>query len=154
MLLDVISPCVTFNDHEGSTKSYAYVKDHDEPLGEISFVPFFEDISVDYEPGTLDRREDARRVAGVPEEAGRAGYDPQDKLAALTLLHESSAKGEFATGLIYIEPDRPRFIDLLNIVDTPLSMLPDAQTRPGRRRSRRSWSGCGSGRSRDLQRWR
>ena len=51
-LLDVISPCVTFNDHEGSTKSYAYVKDHDEPLGEITFVPFFEDISVDYEAGT------------------------------------------------------------------------------------------------------
>ena len=44
-MIDVISPCVTFNDHEGSTKSYAYVKDHDEPLGEISFVPFFEDIT-------------------------------------------------------------------------------------------------------------
>ena len=52
VMLDVISPCVTFNDHEGSTKSYAYVKDHDEPLEEVSFVPFFEDISVDYEPGT------------------------------------------------------------------------------------------------------
>ncbi len=51
-LIDVISPCVTFNDHEGSTKSYAYVKDHDEPLGEVSFVPFFEDISVEYDPGT------------------------------------------------------------------------------------------------------
>ena len=50
-MIDVISPCVTFNDHEGSTKSYAYVKDHDEVLGEISFVPFFEDISVEYEPG-------------------------------------------------------------------------------------------------------
>src|SRR5487761_2705381 len=52
-VLDVISPCVTFNDHEGSTKSYSYVKDHDEPLEEVSFVPFFEDISVDYEPGTV-----------------------------------------------------------------------------------------------------
>jgi 2-oxoglutarate/2-oxoacid ferredoxin oxidoreductase subunit beta len=51
-MIDVISPCVTFNDHEGSTKSYAYVKEHDEPLGEVSFVPFFEDISVEYEPGT------------------------------------------------------------------------------------------------------
>ena len=44
-MIDVLSPCVTFNDHEGSTKSYAYAKDHDEPLGEVSFVPFFEDIS-------------------------------------------------------------------------------------------------------------
>ena len=51
-MIDVLSPCVTFNDHEGSTKSYAYVKDHDDPLEEVSFVPFFEDISVDYEPGT------------------------------------------------------------------------------------------------------
>src|SRR5574339_170142 len=52
VMLDVISPCVTFNDHEGSTKSYAYVKDHDDPLEEVSFVPFFEDISVEYDPGT------------------------------------------------------------------------------------------------------
>src|SRR6187399_3693221 len=51
-MIDVISPCVTFNDHEGSTKSYAYVKEHDEPLGEVSFVPFFEDITVEYDPGT------------------------------------------------------------------------------------------------------
>ena len=52
VMLDVISPCVTFNDHEGSTKSYAYVKEHDDPLEEVSFVPFFEDITVDYDPGT------------------------------------------------------------------------------------------------------
>ena len=52
VMLDVISPCVTFNDHEGSTKSYSYVKDHDDPLEEVTFVPFFEDIAVDYEPGT------------------------------------------------------------------------------------------------------
>src|SRR3954467_6595128 len=52
VMLDVISPCVTFNDHEGSTKSYAYVKDHDDPLEEVSFVPFFEDITVEYDPGT------------------------------------------------------------------------------------------------------
>src|SRR6188508_1036449 len=51
-MIDVISPCVTFNDHEGSTKSYAYVKDHDDPVGDINFVPYFEDISVEYEPGT------------------------------------------------------------------------------------------------------
>src|SRR5881227_4454769 len=52
VMLDVLSPCVTFNDHEGSTKSYAYVKDHDDPVEELSFVPFFEDIAVDYAPGT------------------------------------------------------------------------------------------------------
>ena len=52
VMLDVISPCVTFNDHEGSTKSYAYVKEHDDPVEEVTFVPFFEDITVEYEPGT------------------------------------------------------------------------------------------------------
>ena len=51
-MIDVLSPCVTFNDHEGSTRSYAYVKEHDDPLEEISFVPYFEDINVEYEPGT------------------------------------------------------------------------------------------------------
>src|SRR5213596_4079254 len=53
VMLDVLSPCVTFNDHEGSTKSYAYVKDHDDPLSEVSFVPFFEDITIDYAPGSM-----------------------------------------------------------------------------------------------------
>ena len=63
-MIDVLSPCVTFNDHEGSTKSYAYAKDHDEVLGEVSFVPFFEDISVDYDAGTT-RGRDARRLEAV-----------------------------------------------------------------------------------------
>jgi 2-oxoglutarate ferredoxin oxidoreductase subunit beta len=130
VLLDVISPCVTFNDHEGSTKSYAYVKDHDDPLGEITFVPFFEDIAVDYEAGTSTevKMHDGSHVFLKKLDDK---YNPTDKLAALTVLHESNAKGEFATGLIYIEPDRPSFLDLLNVVDTPLSMLSEAQTRPG-----------------------
>src|SRR5512136_2291020 len=53
VMLDIISPCVTFNDHEGSTKSYAYAKEHDDPVEDLTFVPFFEDITVDYEPGTV-----------------------------------------------------------------------------------------------------
>src|SRR5271170_3455758 len=55
VVLDVISPCVTFNDHEGSTRSYKYVKDHDEPVADVSFVPFFDDITVDYDPGTTTK---------------------------------------------------------------------------------------------------
>ncbi len=82
VMLDVISPCVTFNDHEGSTKSYAYVKDHDDPVEEVSFVPFFEDISVDYEPGIDPGSDDARRVEAVPEEARRKlRSDRQDRRA-------------------------------------------------------------------------
>jgi 2-oxoglutarate ferredoxin oxidoreductase subunit beta len=128
-LVDVISPCVTFNDHEGSTKSYAYVKDHDDPLGEITFVPFFEDISVEYDAGTstsVTMHDGSRVILKKLDDK----YNPQDKVAALTLLHDTQAKGEFATGLLYIEPGRPSFVDLLNVVDTPLSMLSEAQVRP------------------------
>ena len=61
-MLDVLSPCVTFNDHEGSTKSYSYVKDHEEPLADLSFVPFFEDIAIEHEAGHHARSAAARRV--------------------------------------------------------------------------------------------
>ena len=82
VMLDVISPCVTFNDHEGSTKSYAYVKEHDDPVEEVSFVPFFEDITVDYEPGHDPGSDDARRLEAVPEEARRGlRPDRQDQRA-------------------------------------------------------------------------
>ena len=121
-MLDVISPCVTFNDHEGSTKSYAYVKDHDEPLDEVSFVPFFEDITVDYDPGTTTevKMHDGSRLLKKLE----TDYDPTDKLRAMQVLHETARRGEFATGVIYIEPDRDDFLTQLNLVDEPLATLP------------------------------
>jgi 2-oxoglutarate ferredoxin oxidoreductase subunit beta len=130
-LIDVISPCVTFNDHEGSTKSYAYAKDHDEPLGEVSFVPFFEDISVDYEPGTTTevRMHDGSRLylKKVAED-----YDPTDSLNAIRIIKETASRGEFATGILYIESDKPDFLSLLNVVDEPLATLPLERVRPER----------------------
>jgi 2-oxoglutarate ferredoxin oxidoreductase subunit beta len=130
-MIDVISPCVTFNDHEGSTKSYAYAKDHDEPSGEVNFVPFFEDINVDYDPGTTTAvtMHDGSKLflKKVAED-----YNPTDKLAAIRLLHETSARGEFATGVIYIEPDKDDFLTQLNVVDEPLAFLPVEKIRPGR----------------------
>src|SRR6187399_1509978 len=131
VMLDVISPCVTFNDHEGSTKSYAYVKDHDDPLEEVSFVPFFEDINVDFEPGTTQEvtmHDGSKLYLKKLEEQ----YDPTDRIAALKRLHEISRRGEFATGLIYIEPDRDDFLTQLNVVDEPLASLPLERVRPGR----------------------
>ena len=129
-MIDVISPCVTFNDHEGSTKSYAYAKDHDEPLGEVNFVPYFEDISVDYEPGTTTQVEmhDGSKLylKKVADD-----YDPTDKLSAIALLHETARRGEFATGVIYIEPDKDDFTSMLNLVDQPLASLPLEMVRPG-----------------------
>ena len=129
-MIDVISPCVTFNDHEGSTKSYSYVKEHDEPLGEISFVPFFEDITVDYDPGTTTevKMHDGSRL--LLKKLGN-DYNPTDRMQALHVLHETMRRGEFATGVIYVEPDKDDFITQLNLVDAPLASLGMDRTRPG-----------------------
>jgi 2-oxoglutarate ferredoxin oxidoreductase subunit beta len=130
-MIDVLSPCVTFNDHEGSTKSYAYAKDHEEPLGEVNFVPFFEDIAIEYEPGTTRevKMHDGSRLylKKVAED-----YDPTDKMAAIRLLHETARRGEFATGILYVEPDKEDFLTMLNIVDEPLATLPLERVRPGK----------------------
>ena len=130
-MIDVISPCVTFNDHEGSTKSYAYAKEHDEIMGDVSFVPFFEDITVEYDAGTTTAvsMHDGSKLylKKVAED-----YNPTDKLAAMRLLHESATRGEFATGVLYIEPDKDDLLTQLNLVDEPLATLPLDRIRPGR----------------------
>ena len=130
-MLDVVSPCVTFNDHEGSTKSYKYMKDHDEPLQEINFVPAFEDIAVDYDPGAtveVTMHDGSRlRLRKLEED-----YDPTDRIKAITRLNEAHEKGEVLTGVFYVHPKAPNFVDLLNMTDEPLSALPEAVVRPGR----------------------
>src|SRR6266480_4414039 len=97
VMLDVISPCVTFNDHEGSTKSYKYVQDHEEPISEAGFVPHFEDISVDYEPGTTFdvRMHDGShlRLRKLHED-----YDPTNKVNAVKALMQAHDRGEVLTG--------------------------------------------------------
>jgi 2-oxoglutarate ferredoxin oxidoreductase subunit beta len=128
-MIDVISPCVTFNDHEGSTKSYAYVKDHEEALGEISFVPFFEDISVDYEPGSTTQVK-MHDGSHLMLRKLTDDYNPSDKITAMRLLHETLRRGEFATGVIYIEPDKDDFLTSLNLVPEPLAFLPSERVRP------------------------
>jgi 2-oxoglutarate ferredoxin oxidoreductase subunit beta len=130
-LIDVISPCVTFNDHEGSTKSYAYAKDHDEVMGEVSFVPFFEDITVDYDPGTT-RQVELHDGSKLYLKKVAEDYDPTNKMEAVRLIHETARRGEFATGILYIEPDKDDFITLLGVVDEPLAALPLERVRPGR----------------------
>jgi 2-oxoglutarate ferredoxin oxidoreductase subunit beta len=130
-MLDVLSPCVTFNDHEGSTKSYAYAKDHDEPVEDISFVPFFDDIEVEYEPGTTQEvvMHDGSKLYLKKLESD---YNALDKMQAMRVLHETRNRGEYATGVIYVEPDRDDFLTLLNLVDEPLAKLPQDVVRPPR----------------------
>lgn len=130
-MVDVLSPCVTFNDHEGSTKSYAYVKSHDDPLEELDFVPFFEDITIDYEPGTTQEvtmHDGSRLYLRKLDES----YNPTDKIQALRALYETHARGEFATGLIYVDPMADDFLTSLNLVDDPLATLPERRVRPPR----------------------
>jgi 2-oxoglutarate ferredoxin oxidoreductase subunit beta len=107
------------------------VKDHDEILGEVTFVPFFEDINVEYEAGSTTevKMHDGSHLylRKIAED-----YNPSDKMAALTLLHNTAMRGEFATGVFYVEPDKDDFLTTLNTVDTPLAFLPQEMTRPGK----------------------
>ena len=131
VMLDVVSPCVTFNDHEGSTKSYKYVKDHEETLQEMSFVPHFEEIDVEYDPGTtvnVTMHDGSHLQLRKLEE----DYDPTDRIQAITRLTEAHDKGEVLTGLFYVNTKSPSFLDMLNMVDQPLATLPESLTRPGR----------------------
>jgi len=131
VLLDVISPCVTFNDHEGSTKSYKYAKDHDEPLQEINFIPVFEDIAVEYDPGTtveVTMHDGSRlRLRKLEED-----YDPTNKIQAITRLNEAKEKDEMLTGVLYVNTQAPTFLDMLNTSDEPLATLPASVVRPGK----------------------
>ncbi|MBI5711245.1 MAG: 2-oxoacid:ferredoxin oxidoreductase subunit beta [Candidatus Eisenbacteria bacterium] len=131
-VLDVISPCVTFADHEGSTRSYAAVKEHDAPLHEIDFVPYFEDTSVDYEPGTT-REVEMPDGSSIYLKKLAADYDPTSREHALRAIHEARAERKLITGLLYVEPDLPPFEQELNLVETPLAHLTLEQVRPPRR---------------------
>jgi 2-oxoglutarate/2-oxoacid ferredoxin oxidoreductase subunit beta len=128
-MIDVISPCVTFNDHEGSTKSYKYSKDHDEPLNDLGFVPYFENIDLDYDAGetTTVRMHDGSELRLRKLERD---YDPVDKLAALNVLEHAHAKGEMLTGVFYVNTEAPNFVDILNLVEQPLSLLTESVVRP------------------------
>jgi len=130
VLLDVISPCVTFNDHEGSTKSYKYMLDHEEPLQEINFIPAFENISVDYDPGTtleVEMHDGSKlRLRKLEED-----YNPTDKIHAITRLNEAKERGEMLTGVLYVNTKVPTFLDMLNITNQPLATLPASTVRPG-----------------------
>ncbi len=129
VMLDVISPCVTFNDHEGSTKSYKFLQENDEPINEIGFVASFDDIEVDYGSGEVYDVEmhdgSQLRLRKLLED-----YDPTDKANAVRTLMEAQEKNEILTGVFYIDTQKPTFIDQLNVVDEPLGTLPESLTRP------------------------
>ncbi|HVR44996.1 MAG TPA: 2-oxoacid:ferredoxin oxidoreductase subunit beta [Thermoanaerobaculia bacterium] len=129
-VIDVISPCVTFNNHEGSTKSYPWSKEHQELLHQIGFVPEYEQIEVEYEPGEVKEvlMHDGSRVLLRKLEED---YDPGDPMQALARLHKARDNDQLLTGIVHLRPEKKSFIELLNIVDEPLALLREDETRPG-----------------------
>jgi 2-oxoglutarate ferredoxin oxidoreductase subunit beta len=129
VLLDVISPCVTFNDHEGSTKSYKYMQEHEEAISEVGFVPHFEDIAIDYDAGStydVEMHDGSHlRLRKLHED-----YNPTDRIRAVRSLMEAQQKGEVLTGVFFVDTQKPSFTDLLNLVDEPLGTLPESRVRP------------------------
>jgi len=129
VMLDVISPCVTFNDHEGSTKSYKFMQENDEPINDIGFVASFDEIDVDYDSGQVYEVQmhdgSSLRLRKLHED-----YDPTDRANAVKTLMEAEEQNEVLTGVLYINTAKPTFTDLLNIVDEPLATLPESMTRP------------------------
>ena len=126
--IDVISPCVTFNDHEGSTKSYVYTRSHAHEIVETDFVPLQSEITADYEGAHTVAMHDGSTVhfRKVAED-----YDPRDRGAVLAALREIRNRGEVATGLLYLEESTEDLHDFENTSDTPLVQVPYDKLCPG-----------------------
>ena len=131
VLIDVVSPCVTFNDHEGSTKSYKYMKDHEEPLHDVNFVPSFEDIAIEYDPGTsisVTMHDGSQlRLRKLEED-----YDPTSKLNEIKRMAEEKENNEVLTGVFYVNPKAPTFLDMIDMTEDTLATLPQERIRPSR----------------------
>jgi 2-oxoglutarate/2-oxoacid ferredoxin oxidoreductase subunit beta len=130
-VLDIVSPCVTFNNHEESTKSYTYGKAHEERLHDITFVPKFEEISVDYAPGEMIsvKLHDGPTIQLKKLDRD---YNPTDRTAAIQMLEDAQRRHEFLTGLLYIHEARPTLGDVQHLAETPLVQLPENRLRPSR----------------------
>ena len=129
-LVDIISPCVTFNDHEGSTKSYAYTRLHHSELAAADFVPPAEEITAEYEDGEVRqvRMHDGSvvRFRKVAED-----FDPTDREGAYVYVRERLDAGEVVTGLLYIDPEAKDLHAILDSVDAPLTEIPFEDLCPG-----------------------
>lgn len=131
-VLDIISPCVAFNNHDTSTKSYGYGKEHEAPLHDFGWVPPSDEIVIeDYDPGEM-RLVDMPDGSIIQLRKLDKDYDPRDKLGALHQLQWAQEKHEFITGLIYYDDSRPTLAEVSQLVNTPLAQLTEEQIRPSR----------------------
>jgi 2-oxoglutarate ferredoxin oxidoreductase subunit beta len=129
-LVDVISPCVTFNDHEGSTKSYKYTRKNQDPVVEFDFVPPASEIIAEYDADTVAEVEmhdgSVVRFTKVPD-----GYDPSDRDAVVAYLRQNQSEGVIPTGLLFLDPEGSEMHAANKTVAAPLAQLPYEQLCPG-----------------------
>lgn len=129
-LIDVISPCVTFNNHHGSTKSYDYTRDHINTGNIVDFVPARNEITAQYEAGdTL--LVDLHDGSSLNLAKAQPDHDPCDRRAAANALMQSREEGEILTGLIYIDPEEPDFHEVMSLGAEPLNSLKQDKLCPG-----------------------
>ena len=128
--IDVISPCVTFNNHGGSTKSYDYVRQHNDAVSRIDFITPGQEITAEYAPGELvevtNHDGSVLRLRKL-----HADHDPTDRYAAMNYMHQHAAHGEVVTGLLYLDPLATDLHTSLNTCAAPLNTLREAQLCPG-----------------------
>ncbi len=128
--IDIISPCVAFNNHPGSTKSYDFVREHNEAVNRLDFVPPRAPISAAYPPGAVEAVT-LHDGSTLLLRKLRADYDPHDRVAAVNYLAAHDARGEVVTGLLYVEREPEDLHAHLNTVATPLSALGEGELCPG-----------------------
>ena len=129
--LDVISPCVAFNNHAGSTKSYEYVREHNDAVNRMDVIPTREEIVVDFEPGqtiSVDQHDGTTlRLHKIDPD-----YDPCDRIAASNYVQKHHAMGEVVTGLLYVDPEPSDLHRHLGTVEVALNRLGVGELSPGR----------------------
>jgi 2-oxoglutarate/2-oxoacid ferredoxin oxidoreductase subunit beta len=128
--IDVISPCVAFNNHTGSTKSFDYVREHNEAVNRLDFITGRATINVDYAPGSVELVEQHDGTTLALRKLN-AEYDVHDKLAAMSFLQHHAAKGQIVTGLLYVEDEAEDLHGHLDTVDAPLNTLGEKELCPG-----------------------
>jgi 2-oxoglutarate ferredoxin oxidoreductase subunit beta len=130
-VLDIISPCVTFNNQENALHSYTWGKDHEAPLHEISFVPALDEIELvgEFVEGTVRevRMHDGSTVVLKKLEKD---YDPTNRANAFQMLEKAQLNNWLVTGLLYIDESKPSLTENFNLVETPLNRLADSDLRP------------------------
>jgi 2-oxoglutarate/2-oxoacid ferredoxin oxidoreductase subunit beta len=128
--IDVISPCVAFNNHTGSTKSFDYVREHNEAVNRLDFITGRAPIKVAYKPGEVEvvEQHDGSKIA-LKKIA--ADYDAHDRLGAMSFLQLHAAKGQIVTGLLYVDPEPEDLHQSFNTVDAPLNSLAETDLCPG-----------------------